>query len=266
VSRHGFALVAVLWAIALLSGVAGLGTAGIRLGQRTTMNRIAMIRGRWAAEGCLAIAERRAAGGAVADTATIDLGRSVTCSWRITRPDALLDINTAPRDVLVRLATGRGVALDSASRFADAIVAGRRAQPFTDVRQVSTVVASQSGMLTYLTVDGSGLVDVSAASSAVLGSLPGLSPEASEMIVRRRDVGSPIGSVDELAGALSPEGRAALLARYGDLAPMITFASHRLVVTVEGWVASYGRHPAATLEAVVERLPVRLAVLRRRVW
>jgi len=263
-SRRGFALVAVLWTVALLGGVVGLGVAGTRLGQRTTVNRIVMTRGRWAAEACLAIAEARATRDALKDTATIDLGRSVTCRWTIEHPDALLDLNAAPAAVLVRLATMVGLTHDSAQLFAEAMVTQRRRGGFTDVRQIESLPGAKR-ILHYLTVDGSGRVDLSTAGTAVLAALPGMTPEAVELLVRRREIGVSVRGVDELSGALSPAGRAALLAEYADLAPIVTFESHRLVLTAEGWVGSYGRYPATTVEIVVERVSDRLAVLQRRI-
>src|SRR6266540_968421 len=100
---RGFALLTVLWLITALSSVVGLALAATRLGQRTTLNRIALTRGRWAAEACLAIAQARWAQHRLADTATIDLGRGVQCEWRIEDPTARINVNAAEREVLERV-------------------------------------------------------------------------------------------------------------------------------------------------------------------
>ncbi|MGH7530061.1 MAG: hypothetical protein ACREMN_06730, partial [Gemmatimonadales bacterium] len=71
-------------------------------------------------------------------------------------------------------------------------------------------------------------------------------------------------SLDELAGSLSPPSRAALLARYADLARLTTFAPQQLIVAATGWVD--GERPRSTIELVVVPLPERLAVVRRRMW
>ncbi len=261
-SRRGFALVAVLWTVTVLGAVAGAGLAAAKLGERATANRLATSRARWAAEGCLAIAEARAVRGVLADTATIALGRGVTCAWTVEYPDARLDLNTAPREALLRLAMAAGVTPDSAERFAGGIIAGRRTAPWTNVQQAADL--SEATVLPYLTVDGSGRVDAGRAPSVVLGSLPGMTPEAVALMGRRRRLGPAFTNLDQLAGALSPAARAALEAGYAELAPLLGFGSERVVVTAQGWVASYGRYPQVTIDVVAQRLPDRLAVLRRR--
>src|SRR5258705_10766181 len=99
-TRKGFALLTVLWLITTLSAVVGVALATTRLGQRVTLNRIALTRGRWAAEACLAIVQARWAQHRVTDTATIDLGRGMRCAWRIEDPTARVNVNTAEREVL----------------------------------------------------------------------------------------------------------------------------------------------------------------------
>jgi type II secretory pathway component PulK len=259
--RRGFALVAVLWTVTVLGVVAGVGLAGARLGERATDNRLTMTRSRWAAEACLVIAEARAVMGALGDTGAIDLGRALTCTWTVRYPDARLDLNAAPRAALLRLAVACGVAQDAAGSLAAAVIEGRRTDPWTDVRQVPDLPPA---IVPYLTVDGSGRVDAATAPSAVLGSLPGMTPEAVSVMLRRRRLGPPITNLDQLAGALSPAARGVLEAGYADLAPLVEFGSGRVVVTAQGRVASYGRYPQVTIEVVAQRLPDRLAILRRR--
>src|SRR5437763_1728769 len=75
-SRRGFALIAVLWVITALAALLGVALATTRLGTLTTRNRVLLARDRWAAEACLAIAAARWADHQLADTATIELGRS----------------------------------------------------------------------------------------------------------------------------------------------------------------------------------------------
>ncbi len=264
-NRGGMALVAVLWAVTLLAGAVGLAAAAVRLGQRTSANRLALVRGRWAAEACLAIAAARSARDRLSDTATVSLGRTVTCTWTVERPDGRLDANHATRDVLERLAQGVGLDDDAARGLADAVLDARRSGEITDLTQLTDLPGADPRLLPHLTVDGSGRVDAAAAAPVVLASLPGMTPEAVDLIVRRRTVGTPLRTLDELAGALSPAGRAALLADYAVLAPVLRFRSSRLLLTARGWVASHGAHPRASVELLVERLPDRLAVLRRRI-
>jgi len=245
-NRRGFALLTVLWLITALSAVVGLALATTRLGQRTTLNRVALTRGRWAAEACLAIAQARWVQHRLADTATIDLGRGMQCTWRIEDPTARINVNTVDGEVL-----------DLVTPNADSVIARRRVRPLADLREMPGLDP------TLVTVDGPGTVNLSAAPRAVLLALPGLSAEAVERLLARRAMGRPVGSLDELAGLLSPTGRDAFLARYADLARLATFAAPQLKITVGGMSRA---PPRATIAIIVVPLPERLAVIRRQMW
>ena len=54
--RRGAALLAVLWVLSLLGTVAALGLSQVRDGVAAATNRAEAVRGRWRAEGCLAVA------------------------------------------------------------------------------------------------------------------------------------------------------------------------------------------------------------------
>jgi hypothetical protein len=246
-NRRGFALLTVLWLITALSAVVGLALATTRLGQRTTLNRIALTRGRWAAEACLAIVQARWTQHRLADTATIDLGRGLKCQWRIEDPTARINVNTAEREILDRVTPN-----------ADSVVARRRLGPLADLDEVPGVDPA------LVTIDGPGTINLSAAPKQVLLALPGLSPEAVDRLLARRAIGRPVGSLDELAGLLSPTGREVLLARYADLARLATFAAPQLKVTAVGDVN--GEPPRAGVAILVVPLPERLAVIRRQMW
>jgi DNA uptake protein ComE-like DNA-binding protein len=255
----GFALLTVLWLITALSAVVGLSLAATRLGQRATLNRIALTRGRWAAEACLAIVQARWVQHRLADTATIDLGRGTWCRWEIEDPTTRVNVNTAEREVLERLP---GCGMRDAGCVVS-IVGRRRARPLADLREIGGLDP------TYLTVDGPGTINLSAASSAVLLALPGITAEAAERLLARRTMGRPIGSLDELAGLLSPGARDVLLSRYADLARIATFSASQLVVTAEGGIGEQGarsRTLRSTIEILVVPLPERLAAIRRWMW
>ncbi len=246
-TRKGFALLTVLWLITALSAVVGVAIATTRLGQRTTLNRIALTRGRWAAEACLAIVQARWAQHRLTDTATIDLGRRVQCAWRVEDPTARVNINAAEREVLERVV-----------RNPDAIVARRRLNPLADLGEVPDLDPA------LVTIDGPGTINLAAAPREVLQALPGLSPEAVDRLLARRQLGRPVGSLDELAGLLSPGAREVLLARYADLARLATFTAPQLKITATGGI---GREPPrATIAIFVVPLPERLAVIRRQMW
>lgn len=246
-TRRGFALLTVLWLITALSAVVGLALATTRLGQRTTLNRIALTRGHWAAEGCLAIAQARWVQHRLADTATVALGRGTHCHWRIEDPTARVNVNTADRELLERVTPN-----------ADSIVARRRVRPLADLDEIPDLDRA------LVTLDGPGTINLSAAPKEVLLVLPGMSPESVERLLARRAVGRPIRSLDELAGLVSPGARAVLLASYAELARLATFAAPQLKLTADGYVE--GEPPRATIEVIVVPLPERLAVIRRRMW
>jgi len=93
-----------------------------------------------------------------------------------------------------------------------------------------------------------------------------MTPEAVEVIVSRRSIGRLVTSLDALAGSLSPNARAILLASYADLAREITFTAPQLLVTGDGWVGPASDAPHARIQLLVVPLPERLAVIRRRMW
>jgi type II secretory pathway component PulK len=263
-NRNGFALIAVLWMVTLLAGITGVSVAAVRIGQRGVQNRVVLTRARWAAESCLAIAGARWSAGTLADTATIDLGRTTTCVWDVRDPTAKLNINTADRLTLARLFVALGLPSDSAQILADAVVSERRVTTFTDIEPLGLLPAFDTRVLPFVTVDGPGPVNALAASRVVLSALPGLIPEAVHRITIMRDRGRPPTGLDQLAGELSPAARAALLAHYAELSRTLAFGRTQLVLTAHGWVATFGERPRATIELLVATLPGRLAVLRRR--
>jgi len=245
--ERGFALLTVLWLITALSAVVGIALATTRLGQRTTLNRIALTRGRWAAEACLAVVQARWSQHRLADTATIDLGRGVQCDWRIEDPTARVNVNTAEREVL-----------EGVTKNVDSLLARRAVRPLADLGEVPDLDPA------LVTIKGPGTINLAAAPREVLQALPGLSPEAVDRLLARRAVGRPVASLDELAGLLSPGAREVLLARYADLARLATFSAPQLRITVEGGIGLEA--PRATITIVVVPLPERLAVIRRQVW
>ncbi len=261
---RGFALIVALWLIVALAAIVGLATGTARLGQQTTINRLALTRGRWAAEACLAIAEARWAQGRLADSASVDLSGQIRCALRVGRPAARLDANTADSTELasvVCVARPAPCGLDS-------LLAVRRSAPLTDLAQVAPIPGLDSASLRLLTVDGPGTVDVNAAPPAVLLALPGMSPEAVARIEDRRQAGHPYGSLDALVSDLSPPTRAVLLARYSDLARQTVFSAPVLTLTAQGWIAGQGGPDGlhAAVELLVVPLPGRLATVRRRMW
>jgi type II secretory pathway component PulK len=256
-NRRGFALIATLWVVAALATAVGLSLTATRLGQQTTLNRIALTRGRWAAEACLALAQARWTQGRLTDTTTVDLGRQTRCAWRTEDPTAKVNVNTVEVNVLRRLG--------ASEPFVRALLDQRHRAPFDDVGQVAALPGADSTLLRFVTVVGPGFVNLSAAPRlvlvAVLGSEAG---EAVERVLSRRTLGRPYASLDALIADVSPPTRAVLLERYADLARSATFTAPQLVVTATGWID--GLPLRAMIDVVAVHLPERLAIVRRRMW
>lgn len=254
--QSGFALITVLWLITALSALVGLSLAATRVGNQASTNRVVLARGRWAAEACLSITQARWREHHLADTSTIDLGRGTRCTWGVSDPSARVNLNSADPELL------RGLGLSES--FVRMLLERRRQGMIDDLGQVSAITGFDPTWTDRITVTGSGAVNLASASRQVLLALPGLTPEAVQLITYRRSVGRPVTSLDAVVVDLSPPARAALMNRYADLASLTTFAAPQLVVRAVGWVEGFT--PRATVEEITVPLPERLAVVARRMW
>jgi len=251
-NRRGFALLAVLWVVAALTAIVGLGVGESKIGSFGSTNRQRLERARWGAEACLAIAEARWVDHRLVDSATIDLGRTTSCHWEVDDPTAQLNVNTVPAAIL----TAAGFSTARAAY----LVAGR---PYQDTAEIRAALGPDTALLPLLTVDGPGTVDVNAASRAVVLSLPGLGAEAAQELAEFKRIGRPISSLDQLVSVTSG-ARADVMAHYADLSALVTFAPPQWVITATGQVGDETLH--ATVEETVVPLPDRLAVIRKRLW
>src|SRR5688572_2297172 len=150
---RGFALLAVLWLILALAAAAAAGGVALKAGLRASANRAVLVRGRWGAEACLAIAEQRWVVRRWTETAEMELGRGTRCSWRAEYPSALLNLNLVSRSELEALLRGLRVPDDSAQIWIDSIVAARALAWFTDVLQAADLRGFPPAVLPFLTVD-----------------------------------------------------------------------------------------------------------------
>jgi len=255
-SRAGFALITVLWLITALGAAVALELGSVQLGNRVSTNRLLLSRGRWGAEGCLAIVQARWPQQRLSDTATIDLGRGTRCAWAITDPTARINVNTTDAEQL--RAAGW---IETSVR---ALMEARRQTPFESVQQLSELPGYDSTLVPLVTVLGPGTINVSAAPRRVLLALPGMTPEAVDYLLYRRSVERAVTNLDELISVVSPASQASLMNRYADLARLTTFAAPVLIVRAVGWVEGFA--PRANIEVAAVPLPERLAVVMRRMW
>ncbi len=252
----GFVLITVLWLITVLTAVVGLSIAETRLENRVSINRIVLARGRWAADGCAAIARARWAEHRPGDTATVDLGHGVRCRWNVDDPARRLNVNVADPDVLRQLGLSDNVVQELVER--------RRRAALQSVEELHDLPGFDTTFLRFLTVESTGSVNLSSAPRRTLGSLPGLGPEAVDRLLYSRTTGAPVTSLEQLAVRLSPPARDALLAHYAYLARITTFSPPLLVLQTTGWVEGESAHTEIELFCVP--MPGRLAIVRRRMW
>lgn len=257
-SRRGFALLAVLWVLTALTALTGAGMIVARLGSETTRNRVLLARAEWARDACGEIlAARFATDPSVRSTPPIDLGRGTWCQASLDDPAGKLNLNTADEAALIRLVTAVGIQRVVAE---SAIALRRRATIYelTEIPGVDSALAIR--LAAFVTTRGTGVVNVTVAPPEVLRLLPGMTEEAVVLLLNRRS-NRPFQSADELAGALSRSGRAALLNNYAEFVRSAVFAPPQLIATVVGGVRGTPIVSRATLTVVP--VPGRLAVIRR---
>jgi general secretion pathway protein K len=114
----------------------------------------------------------------------------------------------------------------------------------------------------YVTVHGTGLVNLNAAPRPVLLALPGVGEAMADVIERRQRSGRPIASVDELPLELPPALRARFVETLPQLAARITLTARELDVVSTGWLP--GSPVRREVRAVVLRGGTGVYVTERR--
>lgn len=175
-SRRGAALVIVLWAVVVVIPLAGAAMTEMAHGVWASENRVRRLQAAWAAEACLELVLSR--GGMPADAAdgdSVALGAGLWCTYHLEDPQATLNINRAPRDVLSRYLGSDAVAAalidwrdpDSISSSGDPEAAwyrdrgrvGPRNAGFRSVSEVRLVRGAEDlpdSLMAGLTVRGAG--------------------------------------------------------------------------------------------------------------
>jgi general secretion pathway protein K len=114
----------------------------------------------------------------------------------------------------------------------------------------------------YLTLVGTGRVNLNVAEPVVLATLPGMTDETIGVILRHRQQGRRIGNLLELADQLSPGARALLQAELPRLLSATTMESREVEVRVEGWAD--GGRVRSRLDALLVRSGSTIYVVWRR--
>jgi hypothetical protein len=238
-ARRGYALLAVLWVVVAIAALAAGAVDRARADASVTGDRVARMRARWAAEGCLAVVQARMDGALAAGqpfgapgTDTLHFADGAACHAEYLDPAARLTRDSTSAAVAARL--------DSAL-----IAIG-----------LDTTLAD-----TFFTRYGDGRITLNAAPSAIISLLPGIGPEALRVIGTARAWNRPINDLPDLAARLSPPARALLWEHYGELTGLTSFRSTALVVTSRGWLD--GSRGARAIEVLVVNGGSRAAIVRR---
>ena len=282
--RNGFALQTALWLVAALSTVAAAALAEMRVESRASMNRIALMRTEWARAACAEILlARNTNGGHVVGVDSTDLGRGTWCRAVVDDAAGRVDLNRAPREMIVTLLGSDSLAdalLDWRDRDDVPRVHGAEAEwyhaqgrrtprngPLASVEELRLIRGFDSARMTavrsLLAVRGPGLIDLNAAPAAVLTAVPGLGAEAVSLLLRLREAGRRIRNTDELLDQLSEPAREAVLDRYQDFTRYAGFSPPSTILQIEGRVAETALASLARVTVVL--LPDRLAVIRQEV-
>jgi DNA uptake protein ComE-like DNA-binding protein len=251
------ALLLTLWFIVLLAGLSGVGLGEAKRANLQARNRMALIRAGWAREACLEVIIERAQADSMArlnapvvlTIDSLDLGDALWCSTRTEDPDTRLNLNTGSTESLTRLFGD--------STLMKVVVDGR---PWFSTDQLPEPLRPWSA---FLTVRGTGRVNLLSADATVLGALALLGKEGAQQITRVRSRVRIGASLEELLGQLDGTTVQRIRGGFDQFVRETTTQSLMLVVDVRGHT---GERPIVARETVT-LLPAdhRLAVARREV-
>lgn len=284
-NRRGIALLATLWLLAALSVVAASALTLARVERGTAVNRVALARGRWAAEGCLALVQAALLRDpAPHDVDSTDLGEGLWCRASIEDPGARIGVRVENAEGLGRLIgdPDRTAALldwidpDDAPRAGGAEAEWYRQKgltlprnaPIADLAELRRIRGFDSATVArvrpFLTSRDVRRIDVNIAPREVLLTLPGLEPGAVELMLEHRTRAEPFRDLDGMLATLPASLRAPVLGRYAELQGRVSFAPERVLVHLEGHLPE----AAIVVRTTIEGIPAgpRLAVVGREEW
>ena len=195
---------------------------------------------------------------------TIQLGDS-RYHVELTDANARVNVNLASENQLRRLFTGLRIDAGVGDRLAQVIadwrdaddlphlrgaersaylVAGLRTTPrnaplvrVEELRDLYGMTpALYSSIAPYVTVQGSGQINLNRADRAVLLSLPGVNEATVAVILKLRANGVVITNFEQVAVALPSAARTAFIDAAAELLPLVTFETREVEVRSDGWV------------------------------
>jgi type II secretory pathway component PulK len=291
--RRGYALIAVLWILALASAAAAAAALAAREAVAGARNRQILTRSQWLAEGCISVAlsvldsvTAIPAAWRALDTVTVGVG---ACDVEMRPAGVTVDVNTATHEQLGRLLAAVGIGQPGNELLVSALLdwrdaddepralgaetgwysARRRFAPrnahFAANGEIARVRGADSvpALATILSVERA-RVAVNFAPAPVLASLPGFTPELVARLMERRARGEQLQHLADLTDGLSRVATESVLAHFNAL-------GSRATVEPDAWllIVTAPARPAAlafTVELRLEFAGYRLAVVRRREW
>jgi general secretion pathway protein K len=286
-TRRGFALLAALWLLVAISGVALEISLAARDRRLAIANTIEGARARAAAVSALAdlqarldraLARSRSAQGTsdailmrdpwhdapvlLRDTVRLADARYAAV---LRDADAYLNLDRATEAELRNLMTALHVDAGRADEIAQSIMDWRDADdlhrldgaerveylrkgapvlppngPFRTLAELRFVNGVTDDVYRrvrpYLTLLGSGQVNLNAAPEPVLRALPGMSEEAVAAIMDARQAGRPVESIEELSLRLSTSARRVLVDATPELLPQVVFQTREVEAVSTGWL------------------------------
>lgn len=277
-SERGFALIAALWLLVVLSSVGLTLSLAARDRRVVALNAAERTRAAWAARGGLETVRGRLER-LLQETASPnpdpwwdpqdflpDTVRQDDAAFYVLARDAnaALNLNRAGEEELRRLFAALRVDATRADSLAQAIADWRDADdlhrargaereaylesgaptlprngPFRSVAELLDVRGMTpelfAGISPFVTVAGTGLVNLNTAPREVLLALPGMSEEAAAVIERYRSARTRVAGLGDLAQLLSSSARALLQAHFAELAARATFETRELELVSTGW-------------------------------
>jgi type II secretory pathway component PulK len=263
-NQRGFVLITVLWVIAALSGLVGVGFSAVQTGVKAGSNRIYLTRIENARVACEAILRGRFR----ADTPlqpldTVDLGRGTWCLARVWDPSDRLPINDVDEWRLARLLqwvadSARADSLahafmdwrdaDGESRLLGAEgdwyrEMGRRPPrdgPIAHTEELRYIKGFTPGLVdtvgAMLTVRSDGRVNLNSADVRVLAATSALSSRAAEFIVRSRTLQGRLGSHEQVGDALTRAQMPLSFDEYRKFVRATVVSTNRIVARIEAGI------------------------------
>lgn len=243
-TRKGFALLATLWLLVVVTGLAAIGYEAARLELDIARNRLALLQGEWASEACVEIVKARyqrefqdglryendRLARRLLSTLTLDsvpLRERIWCRAAAVDAGSRVDVTVASREALL-CAVRDSTMVNAVMRIrqaasGEALVRFLGSQPKGSIR-----------LNDMLTQHGTGQVNVNTAPWQVLVCLLGVNESAARFIATARVAMQGFGSVPEMIQSLPASMRSQVEIGFGGFGSIAVTSPPQLILTVTG--------------------------------